>query len=194
MKPLDRFLQKWRIAMARPYVPQNALVLDVGTSCGVLFTLLQDTIQGGIGIDPDVCVSENHAHDRVRLIRGTFPANLPPCGPFDAVTLLAVVEHIPAGELRQWPAFLAGLLRPGGRIIITVPSPWVDTILAVLKFLRVIDAMALEEHHGFQTRDVMELFGGPPFRLLVKRKFQLGLNNLFVFEKITGNIGTENRE
>ena len=44
--------------------------------------------------------------------------------------------------------------------------------------------MALEEHHGFTPSEVKPLFESAGFRLAIHKKFQLGLNNLFVFTKI----------
>jgi hypothetical protein len=76
-------------------------------------------------------------------------------------------------------------LKPGGRVIITVPSPQVDTILAVLTTLKLIDGMSLEEHYGYDPAQTIHLFTAPQFKLVCKQRFQLGLNNLFVFEKIS---------
>ena len=52
MKTLDRFLQNWRIAKARRYIPKGAHVLDIGSADGVLFEKLGKRISGGLGIDP----------------------------------------------------------------------------------------------------------------------------------------------
>ena len=74
-------------------------------------------------------------------------------------------------------------LNPNGRVIITVPSPRVDDILHLLLKLRLISGIAVHEHYGFQPADTLRLFPGPRFRLLRRSTFQLGLNNLFVFER-----------
>jgi hypothetical protein len=63
----------------------------------------------------------------------------------------------------------------------------VDWILAVLKFLRLIDGMSLEEHHGYQVKQTTAIFSAKSFRLLRRKRFQLGLNNLFVFERVGEN-------
>ncbi len=42
--------------------------------------------------------------------------------------------------------------------------------------------MKLHEHYGFQVEETEKLFCAPLFRTRIKRKFQLGLNNLFVFD------------
>ena len=76
------------------------------------------------------------------------------------------------------------LLSKGGRVIITVPSVLVDKILAILLFLRIVDGMSLEEHHGFSPDDLPGIFLPEGFRLIKKQKFQLGLNNLYVFERL----------
>ena len=89
---------------------------------------------------------------------------------------------------RIWRAGCARFLKPGGRLIITVPAAAVDHILAVLKFLRLIDGMSLEEHHGYDVRQTPEIFsvGSTSELLCAQKRFQLGLNNLFVFERQLG--------
>ena len=96
---------------------------------------------------------------------------------------LAVLEHFPAEAYQPLGEGCARFLKPGGHLVITVPSPAVDQILEVLKTLRLIDGMSLEEHHGFQIRQTLEIFPSPRFELVRNSRFQLGLNNLFVFRR-----------
>ena len=55
-------------------------------------------------------------------------------------------------------------------------------------FLRLIDGMSLEEHHGFDSRQTPAIFSAAGLQLLKKPKFQLGLNNLFVFRRGNGAV------
>lgn len=69
-------------------------------------------------------------------------------------------------------------------MVITVPAKSVDHILTLLRALRLIDGMSLEEHFGFEVAETPAVFSPPRFRLRHHGRFQLGLNHLFVFEKI----------
>ncbi len=174
-------LQQWRIDQIRPYVLQGARVLDLGCADGALYQRLQSTVGEVVGIDPTL--DRNVEMGRCRLIAGRFPEDLPDAEPFDAITMLAVLEHIPLDEQPRLAAECARRLKPGGYIIITVPNPIVDRILSVLRFLRLIDGMSLEEHYGFEPRLVPALFGVANLRLVTASVFQLGCNNLFVFQR-----------
>jgi SAM-dependent methyltransferase len=180
MKFLDRLLQRWRVAKARPYISANARVLDIGCDDGALFRLVP-AVGEGVGIDPFIPASSSHG--RFVLIKGWFPQDLPDDTPYDAITLLAVLEHLPVDQQVRLAEACTRCLKPGGRLLITVPSPAVDRVLAVLKFLRVIDGMSLEQHYGFDAGQTPALFTAAGLRLLRRRRFQLGLNNFFAFEK-----------
>ena len=183
MTPLDRYLQNRRLAMALPYIPPGGSVLDIGTGDGILFDRLKDCPPNSLGIDPTL-KSETRSRRGIRLIPGYFPADLPPkTGTFDAIVMLAVLEHIPTNQFKSFSSACHRMLRPGGRVIITVPSPQVDNILEILITLRLVHGMSVEEHHGFDVRQTPSIFGPPLFRQLERRTFQLGLNNLFVFER-----------
>src|SRR5262249_8766559 len=108
--------------------------------------------------------------------------------PFDAITMLAVLEHVPAEQQPQWALACARLLKPGGYLVITTPSAMVDPILSLLKSIRLIDGMSLEEHYGFDPRCVPSVFSVGEMKLVKARKFQLGFNNLYVFQKINGQV------
>jgi len=181
MKVTDRVLQRWRIAKAAPYLAPGARVLDVGCADGALFRVLGRRIAGGVGIDPEL--ERPDEGKRVRLVRGYFPDDLPEVGTFEAITLLAVFEHLDDDAQRRAVAACARLLRPGGRVILTVPEPAVDRIVHALARLRLVAGMALHEHHGFAARLTPERFAAGGFALERRERFQLGLNNLFVFRR-----------
>ena len=181
MKRLDRILQQWRIAKACPFIPPGASVLDIGSSDGTLFQTLGERISGGLGIDPTL--PEGRSIGAIRLMNGFFPRDMPAVGPFDVITMLAVLEHFPPSEYESLQGGCIKFLKPGGRLIITVPSVAVDRILAMLKFLRLVDGMSLEEHHGYRVDQTVRIFSFPEFRLVRQEKFQFGLNHLFVFER-----------
>lgn len=183
MKALDRFIQRWRMRAALRFIPVGARVIDVGAHEGELFQALGHGLGNGFGIEPlrqDVLTAPDFT-----IIPGYFPAARPAEGGWDVVAMLAVLEHVPAKEQPALAAACHELLKPGGRVIITVPARAVDHILAGLRFLRLIDGMSLEEHYGFEPADTLRIFAAPQFRLLHRFRFQGGLNHLFVFERTT---------
>jgi 2-polyprenyl-3-methyl-5-hydroxy-6-metoxy-1,4-benzoquinol methylase len=181
MKLLDRIVQRWRIAKAVPHIPEGGTVLDVGSADGQLFEILGQRISAGLGIDP--LLPKPLVCERYRLIPAHFPGEVPKGETFDAITMLAVLEHFPMDVLRRCEQICSEVLRPGGYVIITVPSRHVDIILTVLKALRLVDAETLDEHHGFEVSMIEHFFSESTFKLIHKEKFQLGLNNLLVFQK-----------
>lgn len=183
MKALDRFLRAWRTRIALGQAPRPLeAVLDIGCDQGYLLERLPARVRDGL----DPTLAAHRIGPDMRLYRGFFPgdlAGLGLAGPYDAIFSLAVFEHLTEDDFRQARAALPDLLRPGGRLIITVPHPLVDKILDVLMFLRLIEGQAVHEHHGFDPADLGQL-ASEHLRLVARRRFQLGLNNLFVFERV----------
>lgn len=182
MKALDIYLQNVRISKAKKYIHKNDSVLDIGSVDGVMFDKWKGYISKGLGIDPTL--KEKVVTDNYTLYPGYFPEACPKGEVFDAITLLAVLEHIPTNQQKQLAEGCYQYLKKGGRLIITVPSPQVDTILEILLKLKLIEGMSLEEHYGYKPEHTEVIFSNPMFKLIKKEKFQLGLNNLFVFERL----------
>jgi hypothetical protein len=178
MKWLDRYLQNQRVKKAKDYIPAGSAVLDIGSDDGTLFKKVKH-IKLGIGIEPKI--EKDIAGDNFTIIKGYFPND---CvgQKFDVITLLAVLEHIPPAELKKLGFDCYDALHTDGIVIITVPSPKVDLLLTIFKKLNLIDGMSLEEHHGFKVSQTKYIFSDEKFKLIVQKKFQLGLNNLFVFQ------------
>jgi 2-polyprenyl-3-methyl-5-hydroxy-6-metoxy-1,4-benzoquinol methylase len=181
MRPVDRVLQARRIAQARPYIMRGTRVLDIGCADGALFRQLESIIESGVGIDPDL--DRPLQTRRWTLVRGWFPKDCSGFGTFDVITMLAVLEHVQSELHPVVASACADLLRPGGRLIVTVPSRLVDPLLGMLKSLHLIEGMALEQHHGFDPRNTVDIFVTGGLLFIKRHRFQLGLNNLFVFTK-----------
>ena len=177
---LDRRLQRWRVRMALRELPPVTRLLDIGTHDGTVFRLAG---AGGVGIDPELV--EAPELPGVTFVRGSFPDDLPPRadGPFEAATALAVVEHVPGTALATWAKVLAQVMVPNAVLVLTVPAPAVDLLLHALIRLRLIAGIEAHQHHGFRPRDLEAIFTDPLWRLRTHRRFQLGLNHLYVFER-----------
>lgn len=180
MKSLDRFLQRKRIEQARKYIQAGNRILDIGCDEGSLFKFLGNDLAKGVGIDPNL--NKKVTTTKYELIPGQFPQDLQTSEKFDLITMLAVIEHFPNHTLKSLEEGCARLLDEKGKIIITVPSALTDYILKILFFFKIIDGMSLEEHHGFRPKDTITYFSNY-FKLIKRKKFQFGLNNVFVLEK-----------
>ncbi len=177
---IDRLLQRFRLKAIASYLKDDDFVLDIGTDDGAFFNYFKNV--KGVGIDPQPKIKFDKKS--VAIQKGTFPGlNLQKIN-FDAIIMLAVLEHISEGKLNLISEECRALLKINGLILITVPSKKVDFILRLLKKIKIVDAETLDQHYGFDVNRVEEIFDKWHFKLLVKRKFQLGLNNLFVFKKI----------
>lgn len=183
MKLLDKWLQQWRTNKAINEILHPSKVLDVGCYDAIVLEKLyhKKKLINGIGIDPLI---QPTAKNNYQIIQGWFPNDLPPdLQTFDVITLIAVLEHIPANDLNHFIQNIYKHLKPNGKVIITVPNPLVDIILKWLMRFKILDGMSVQEHYGFDVSSTPQLFSQVGFELHKHRTFQLGLNNLFVFVK-----------
>jgi SAM-dependent methyltransferase len=92
-------------------------LLDVGCAAGFL---LDEARKGGwdvTGIDAsDYAAGQARARFGVHVVTGVFPEGLQNAGPFDVITSLNVIEHLPRSAAVERRC--AELLRPGGLLFI----------------------------------------------------------------------------
>lgn len=181
LKTTDRLIQNLRIRKAAAHIPDSGRLLDIGCGDGALFRLLSDRSIEGIGIDPTLDRSSEHG--TYRLIKGWFPQDLPSTGRFNAITMLAMLEHVPPDIQAEMAEACSQLLNPSGRLIITVPSKRIDPLLDLMKRMHLIDGMSLEQHYGFDPRLTPSIFSSDSLALVRDETFELGLNHLYVFEQ-----------
>jgi 2-polyprenyl-3-methyl-5-hydroxy-6-metoxy-1,4-benzoquinol methylase len=178
---LDRYLQKIRFSKVEKFIKPEFKLLDVGSENGDLFDYLNKNVKEYVGID---LKSEPVTNNNFTLVKGNFPDDLLSThNNFDAVVMLAVVEHLNETALKSLSLTCSNILKPGGLLLMTIPSPLVDFILVILRMFRFVDAETLHEHHGFKPGDIKKIISNEYFILVQFKKFQLGLNNFYVFQK-----------
>jgi 2-polyprenyl-3-methyl-5-hydroxy-6-metoxy-1,4-benzoquinol methylase len=183
MTLLDRIIQRLRVRAAIPHIPRGARVLDVGCADGHFLRALGPRAHDSVGIDTEAPLVHDASASggSYRVIRGRFPDDLGAVGEFDVITMLAVFEHFADADRTRVVDACRRLLRPGGRVVMTVPAPVVDRIVDVLVRLRLAHGMDIESHHGYDPERTPMLFDG--FRVARHERFEFGLNHLFVLER-----------
>lgn len=154
--------------------------MDLGCGEGALFKLCEKKGIEFFGIGIDSSLQGDIIKNNYTLLKDSFPSSRIK-NKFDIITVLAVFEHIPENEIEQFVLSCKERLNSGGKIILTIPHPFVDFLLQILKFLRLIDGMELQQHHKYDIKRTIGLFERKGFKLLQHKTFQFGLNNLFVF-------------
>ena len=170
---LGKRLLAWRIKTVLPHV--SGRLLDIG--CGAN-ELARRHGHGSLGVD----VFQWGDVDLVVPDTAKLPYD---DGSFDTVSILAALNHIPnRGEVLK-EAYR--VLRPGGRMILTMIPP---TISQVWHFLRrPWDADQTErgmkdgEVWGLTPAAVNQLLTNAGFAVTTEKRFMLGINRLTIGEK-----------
>ncbi len=170
---VGRCLMRWRIRAVLPHISGRLLDLGCGTN-----ELVRAYAGPGTGVDvypwPGVDVV---VEDTARLPESDAA--------YDTVTIVAALNHIPnrAQVLRE----VFRVLRPGGRLIVTMIPPLISRIWHALRAPWDVDqrerGMKPGEVFGLtvgQTRALLEEAG---FRVLAVRRFMLGINRLTIAER-----------
>lgn len=180
MRMIDRIIRDWRYRKVEPYVPYGCRLLDIGGGDGSFLSRMRARIREGVCADPLI---EERSDGKLMFIRLRVTDRLPfPDRSFDVVTMLAVYEHL--GPQRQHiTREVFRILNENGLALLTVPSHLVDYISKALISIRLADGPSIEEHNLFRSSDTKVIFEGCGFKLRLLSKFQLGLNNLFIFKK-----------
>jgi SAM-dependent methyltransferase len=97
----------------------DARILDVGCGAALFFDALQPF--GHVeGVEADRAAVDRSGRWRDRIFVGALDNSFVPAAPFDLILMLDVLEHMAAPEDALIRA--AQILRPHGRILITVPA------------------------------------------------------------------------
>ncbi|HKW01852.1 MAG TPA: class I SAM-dependent methyltransferase [Vicinamibacterales bacterium] len=164
-------LESWRRRKVLPHI--RGRLLDIG--CG--FNNLVRSYDGpGVGIDvfpwPGVNVLVGAA-DRLPFDSGSF----------DTVTVIAALNHIPNRDaaLRD----MHRVLRPRGRVIVTMIGPLTGIIAHVLftQDEAARGGMRDGERKGLRHHDVMTLLSSTGFVIRRVESFQFWLNRVYIAEK-----------
>jgi len=177
MEPfLEPLLRELRIRKVIKKIPQNGMVCDVCCGGGTLLFRISSKIGGGVGLDRKI---ENKKENNILFKDIDLDEEIPEeSGVFDCVTLLAAIEHLPNPGKIMCECFR--ILRSGGKILITTPSPVAKPILEFLSFgLGIVSPEHIKEHkYYFKENDLISLCETAGFRkenIFIKR-FQFWCN------------------
>ena len=172
---LEPLLRKFRIRMIRKYLLDDAVLCDVGCGNGIFLQSISPYIKAGYGFDKKVVESSvGNIHLKKVYLDNHIPLD---DGMADCVTLLAVFEHLdqPADLLRECHR----IMKPGGRILITTPSPMSKPLLEFLSFrLNIVSPVEIRDHkHYYSKVELTTILGHCGFTNLKVKSFEFGLNN-----------------
>jgi len=182
---LDLFICRWRSRIVRRFLRPGATILDFGCGHQALFLrAVQPDLRLGIGLDYDATpgkpaanleLQNFHFKDRFEFSDGTF----------DHVTILAVLEHIPLDQVSVLFREFHRILKDGGSVLLTTPTPASQPLLEFLAFrLKIISGPEIADHkHYWSEADLRALAGREGFSCSTYTTFQFGLNCCAVLTK-----------
>lgn len=157
---LETFLAQRRSSQARKLLRQthsSGPLLDIG--CGALPRFLLDVLaeqgaDGGlVGLERFAPTVPRGSSLRFVLGDATGSAHLPfRSQTFGAVTMLAVLEHLPEASLQDLTHEIGRVLRPGGSFVLTTPAGGTGVLLGFLAKIRFVSPVEIGEHEQLYTK------------------------------------------
>jgi len=181
---LDKFIRYLRFRKVIRYIPKDSVVCDIG--CGENANFLKSiraSIKYGIGVDKDV---RDHKNSKLELKKLKLSNKLPlNSGTCDVVTMLAVLEHLQNPQEILNESFR--ILKAGGKLILTTPTPLAKPILEFLAFkLHLINKKQISDHKNyFWPNDIKKMLVQAGFKEenFKTSFFEFFLNSLIIAQK-----------
>ena len=180
----ERALGQFRYNKIKKYIKSqngNMLVcVDIG--CGFNGRFLH-SISGRLkyGYGFDIRANE-HTDGNIEIINNSrYGGNLPlDDGTTDVVFMLAVIEHLDVDN--DIVAEGIRILKPGGRIVITTPTPAAKPVLEFLSYkCHLISEASIREHkHYYTEAELREILENNNCVCERYSKFQMGFNEIIV--------------
>jgi 2-polyprenyl-3-methyl-5-hydroxy-6-metoxy-1,4-benzoquinol methylase len=162
-KVCESLLQQYRFKKAIPFLKGD--VLDFGGNDGEL----EQYVSGSYTL-----VNYDHAPMKNKT--------------FDTIVALAVIEHIPVGNVFDVFKSFNSKLRPDGTLLLTTPTPQAKPLLELMAFLNLLDKQNIREHKHYWTKeDIYNLAEKNGFVVIAYKKFQWGFNQMAILaRKVSG--------
>jgi len=148
---LEPILARWRTERANRLIPaalREGRILDIG--CGSFpYFLAHTAFREKFAVDQLPLSAEATAGSKIEFFE--LDLNREPRLPFeaeyfDAVSLLAVVEHLSPDSMAALFTECRRVLRPGGMVVLTTPAAWADGLLHLMAHLNLVSAEEIHEH------------------------------------------------
>lgn len=178
---LEPLLRTMRLRRVLPYIKRypDCVLLDIG--CGHEARLLKSIephIKKGIGVD---FKAPQLSSDKLETFALRLDKKLPFADKgFDIVTLMAVLEHL------DEPEFIINeidrVLRPGGLLLLTVPSWYAKPVLEFLSFkVGIVSRNEILDHKRYYNKaDLFALFARTKTLKITRHFYFQGPFNNFV--------------
>lgn len=182
---LDKFIARWRLGKVLSHINQGDKVLDFGCGSQAFFLLAaEELLSEGIGIDYDV--DTRQISPKLRTIGGKYEKQLPfESASFDKIVMLAVLEHIPLDKVDSLMQEFVRILKPGGKLVFTTPTPLSKPVLEFMAYnLKIIVEAEIRDHKKYYNKtDAQELAQRNGLKLSSYATFQLGMNSVMTLNK-----------
>jgi len=148
---LEPTLARLRTQRANNLIPADlraGRILDIG--CGSFpYFLAHTAFKEKFAVDQLPMAKETAVKNQIEFF--TLNLNEEPKLPFDdnyfnAVTLLAVVEHLNPDSMALLFKESRRVLKPGGMVILTTPAAWSDGLLKFMASINLVSAEEIHEH------------------------------------------------
>lgn len=181
---LDKVILNLRNKEVRRYIQNGDKIADLGAGNGAFLKSISDQISQGFAMDR-YAAEKNEGN--IRFIPFDLDeknsALIQQFHDLDLVTAQAVIEHIRSPFNLMRLSF--DMLRPGGRMIVTTPTPRSRTILELLAFkLHITNSESLLEHRQYLWGyELYHLAKDAGFSSVSWHEFEMGMNTFLVATK-----------
>ncbi len=168
-------LLKWlRIKKIEPFLPSDGVLVDLG--CDEEMTLVKrqmGRMKQVYGID---IVAKPQKFGNATILQGDLTKTFAlPDNSADAVTMLAVLEHLPHPEKVVREVYR--ILKPGGVFLVTVPAPVSEPILEFMSKIGLVRDEMIEQHETYFTPALLQQTAKKAgFRKIKVETWELGVN------------------